>query len=109
MTNSPSQKTVTDAEIAEMHAGGMTFAQVGEALGISGDWARERAERARGRGHKALHDDRSFIKVGALPVEHRDTGKGGVEAFKADAIGWFHVEPTTIDECTDLLKEWGAS
>lgn len=80
MTGSPSTSPVTDDQIAEMHAGGMTFAQIGEAIGISGDWARERAERARGRGHKALHDDMSFIKAGVLPIEHRYTGEGGVEA-----------------------------
>ena len=109
MTSSPSRSPVTDDQIAEMHAGGMTYAQIGEAIGASGNWAYERAERARGRGHNAIHDDIRFVKAGSQPVEHRDTGKGGVEAFKTDAAGWFHVEPTTIDECADLLKEWGAS
>lgn len=92
---------------------GKTYAEIAAIYGCHPTLVYQHVAEISGTGprvwNKATLSDQSFIRAGAAPIEHRDTGKGGVEAFKADAAGWFHVEPTTIDECADLLKEWGAS
>lgn len=96
----------SDGEILSLWAGGMTQRSIAERYGVSKSSVHFACERANGRAFTSPYADKTFIRAGTVPVEHRDTKPVDAGLHVTDA---YTVEPLEKDDVSDLLREWGAA
>lgn len=106
------RKLPPDGEVWALHASGLTYAQIADRFGTSGSAVSNAMDRWRGKALtapnaiKSTTPDGTFIRAGAQPVAHRDTGDG-MNAATVSEQTVFKRERLQIHECRDLLREWG--
>lgn len=103
------RKLPADSEVAALNECGWTQAQIAERYGVNRNVVFKAIARWKGRPThddliKKVHDDERFTRAGKQPVEHRDTGEGF--GF-GKAIDTYRVRRTSLNDCDDLLREWG--
>lgn len=103
------RKLPPDSEVAALHLSGWKYRQIADRYSVTIAQVFKAMERWNGRqGHqhaiKRVHDDRSFTAAGRQPVDHRDTGTGIGFGKVEDP---YRVRHTSLNDCADLLREWG--
>lgn len=103
------RKLPSDHDVAMLRSCGWKVKDICDRYGVSRLPVYEALKRWKGQQSRhsetsSLHKDRRFIAAGAQAVDHRDTGEG-IGFGRAFPTG--KVYHTTLNDCRDLLREWG--
>lgn len=86
-------------EVLDLWRRGASYQEIASKYGVSRSQVRRVCDRARGNGTNTANKDRTFTHVGSAPVKHRTTSGTGGNQLRSKFL--------TIDDCDDLLREWG--
>jgi hypothetical protein len=102
------RKLPPDSEVYALQQQGMTTREIADRYGTQRPAVATAIRRHLGTNRIGIRPkmavDMRFVKVGAQPVEHRDTGE---DKTFGEIIPVYKVRHTSLNDCRDLLREWG--